>query len=181
MRSSSTMQVRSTARRATAVGVAALLLAGCTADPPPPVESEPTVTTTTVAPVVESENLVVVAVDDIGIGFNPHLLADQSPATSAVSALVLPSPFRPALDPADPAATIMLLDPAVLISAEVTSQAPFTVTYRLRPEAQWSDGAPVAAEDFHYLWQQMISQPGVVDPAGYALIDNVGRPVAEKQ
>ena len=173
MRSSSTMQVRSTARRATAVGVAALLLAGCTADPPPPVESEPTVTTTTVAPVVESENLVVVAVDDIGIGFNPHLLADQSPATSAVSALVLPSPFRPALDPADPAATIMLLDPAVLISAEVTSQAPFTVTYRLRPEAQWSDGAPVAAEDFHYLWQQMISQPGVVDPAGYALIDNV--------
>ena len=36
-----------------------------------------------------------VAIDDIGMGFNPHLLADQSPTNAAVSSLVLPSPFRP--------------------------------------------------------------------------------------
>lgn len=162
-------------RRLRTLGITsiALILASCTANPPPPVESEPTTVTTTASPPVETGDPVVVAIDDVGIGFNPHLLADLSPANSAVSALVLPSPFRPILDPQNPAETIWVPDSAVLISAEVTSQSPFTVTYQLRNEAQWSDGAPVAAEDFRYLWQQMISQPGVVDPAGYAAIDNV--------
>ena len=45
---------------------------------------------------------VVVAIDDIGLGFNPHLRSDQSPATAAVAAMVLPSPFRPTPDPAVP-------------------------------------------------------------------------------
>ena len=55
----------------------------------------------------------------------------------------------------------------------MTSEAPFTIRYQLRNEAQWSDGAPIAAEDFRYLWQQMISVPGVVNPAGYQMIDDV--------
>lgn len=157
------------------IGAIALVLAACTANPPPPVESDPTPvsTTTTVPAPTETGDPVVVAIDDVGIGFNPHLLSDQSPANSAVSALVLPSPFRPAVDPENPDNTIWLPDSTVLVSAEVTSQNPFTITYQLRDEAQWSDSAPIAAEDFRYLWQQMISQPGVVDPAGYALIDNV--------
>lgn len=151
----------------------ALILASCTANPPPPVESEPTpVTTTTAAPVATGDP-VVVAIDDVGLGFNPHLLSDQSPANSAVSALVLPSPFRPISDPVNPDDTVWVPDSTVLVSAEVTNQNPFTITYRLRNEAQWSDSAPIAAEDFRYLWRQMISQPGVVDPAGYALIDDV--------
>lgn len=156
-----------------AVGAVVLALSACTANPPPPVESEPATSTTALAPPVETGAPVVVAIDDVGIGFNPHLLADQSPATSAVAELVLPSPFRPSVDPEDPDNTVYIADPAVLVSAEVTSQNPFTVSYRLRDEAAWSDGAPIAAEDFHYLWQQMISQPGVIDPAGYALIDDV--------
>lgn len=151
----------------------ALILASCTANPPPPVESEPTPVTTTAAAPVETGDPVVVAIDDVGIGFNPHLLADLSPANAAVSALVLPSPFRPVSAAENPSVTYWAPDSAVLVSAEVTSQDPFTVTYQLRNEAQWSDGAPIAAEDFRYLWQQMTSQPGVVDPAGYALIDNV--------
>lgn len=172
-------QVRALGIRVGAAAAIALVLASCTANPPPPVESEPTpVSTTTTAAPVETGDPVVVAIDDVGIGFNPHLLSDQSPATSAVSSLVLPSPFRPAVDPQavgpqGAANTIWVPDPAVLVSAEVTSQNPFTITYQLRNEAQWSDSAPIAAEDFRYLWQQMISQPGVVDPAGYALIDDV--------
>jgi ABC-type transport system substrate-binding protein len=59
------------------------------------------------------------------------------------------------------------------VSAEVTNQNPFTVTYKIRPEAQWTDNAPVAADDFWYLWRQMVGQPGVVDPAGYDLITGV--------
>src|ERR1700738_2572086 len=65
------------------------------------------------------------------------------------------------------------MDPTLLVSADVTSQNPFTVTYKIKPEAQWTDNAPIAADDFWYLWRQMVSQPGVVDPAGYDLITGV--------
>ncbi|MGW0172558.1 ABC transporter family substrate-binding protein [Rhodococcus sp. NPDC003322] len=150
--------------------VAGLALAGCTANPPPPVEStdspKPTTTVTT-------KNTVVVSIDEIGQGFNPHLLSDQSPVGAAVTSMVLPSPFRPVPSPTVPGGTDWVPDESLLVSADVTSQDPFTITYQLRNEAQWSDSAPIAAEDFRYLWQQMVSQPGVVDPAGYALIDDI--------
>jgi ABC-type transport system substrate-binding protein len=113
------------------------------------------------------------AIDSIGPGFNPHLLSDQSPVNAAISSLVLPSSFRPVPDPASPTGSRWELDTTLLQSAEVTSQNPFTVTYKIRPEAQWTDNAPIAADDFWYLWRQMVSQPGVVDPAGYDLITGV--------
>ncbi|NUS44373.1 MAG: ABC transporter family substrate-binding protein, partial [Mycobacteriaceae bacterium] len=147
-----------------------MAVASCAANPPPPVprtdSPKPSFTPTT-------KESVVVAVDGVGAGFNPHLLADQSPTLVAVSQLVLPSPFRPASDPARPGVTNWVPDSSVLVSAEVTTQQPFTVTYTLRDDAQWSDGAPIAAEDFRYLWQQMITQPGVIDPAGYRLIADI--------
>ena len=152
------------------LAVAALVLTACTADPPPPIEqAEPT---TTPAPTPQ-RSTVVVAIDEVGSGFNPHLLADQSPVTDAVAELVLPSAFRAVPDPDTPGAALWVLDDALLLSAEVTDESPFTITYRLRDEAQWSDGAPIAAEDFRYLWRQMVTRPGVVDPAGYRLIDDI--------
>lgn len=147
-----------------------LFAAACTSNPPPPIEVTPTETTQADAPAVRG-NAVVVAIDAVDEGFNPHLLSDWSPVAGAVASLVLPSPFRPTRDATG--ATVWEPDPAILISAEVTSTAPFTITYQLRNEAQWSDSAPIAAEDFHYLWRQMIGTPGTVDPAGYGLIDNV--------
>ncbi|MCZ4520759.1 ABC transporter family substrate-binding protein [Rhodococcus ruber] len=153
------------------VSAIALVLTACTADPPPPIESVETPVSTTMVP-AKTGDPVVVAIDDVGIGFNPHLLADQSPATAAVSSLVLPSPFRPTRN-AGTGVTVWEPDLSLMISAEVTSQSPFTIRYQLRNEAQWSDSAPIAAEDFRYLWQQMITQPGVVDSAGYALISDI--------
>ncbi|GAB2938031.1 ABC transporter family substrate-binding protein [Rhodococcus aerolatus] len=172
---------------ATALAVTVLVaLAGCTADPPPPVPG-PTATTTTAAPLPatpgDPARTLVVEVDDLGPGFNPHRVADLTPVSTAVADLVLPSAFRPqgvgttaastAGDEPAPQPTSWQLDPSLLVSAEVTSTAPFTVTYTVRREAQWSDGAPIAAEDFRYLWEQMTSQPGVVDPAGYGLVRDV--------
>ncbi|HEY5149768.1 MAG TPA: ABC transporter family substrate-binding protein, partial [Mycobacterium sp.] len=104
---------------------------------------------------------------------NPHLLSDQSPVNAAIAALVLPSAFRPVPDPSTPTGSRWEIDPTLLVSAEVTTQDPFTVTYKIRPEASWTDNAPIAADDFWYLWRQMVSQPGVVDPAGYDLITGV--------
>jgi len=161
-----------TVLRALLVCLAALLpvLGGCTANPPPPIESTES---PEVEPAEPVKNTVVVAIDDIGTGFNPHLRSDQSPATAAVGSMVLPSPFRPVPDPEAPGSTRWVRDEALIESASVTSQEPFRITYQLRDQANWSDGAPIAAEDFVFLWQQMISQPGAADPAGYRQIADV--------
>lgn len=148
-----------------------LVTAACTVSPPPAPQS--TETTNVPPPPPARPTQIIMGIDSIGAGFNPHLLSDQSPVNAAISALVLPSSFRPVPDPATPTGSRWEMDPTLLVSAEVTNQNPFTVTYKIRPEASWTDNAPIAADDFWYLWRQMVSQPGVVDPAGYDLITGV--------
>lgn len=153
---------------AVAVSAAALVASGCMASPPPPVQpSAP-------APVqaeYPTEKTIYVATDAIGAGFNPHLAADQSPVTTALGTLTLPSAFDPV--PGPDGDLRWELSPSLLTSATVTSTAPFTVTYRIQTDAQWSDGLPITGDDFIYLWQQMSRQPNAVSPAGYRLIDSV--------
>jgi ABC-type transport system substrate-binding protein len=167
--------VPTTLRRVSAVAGAltsALVLGtACTVSPPPAPQSTDTTETTTPPPPRATQ--IIMAIDSIGPGFNPHLLSDQSPVNAAISSLVLPSSFRPVPDPNSPTGSRWQLDTTLLVSAEVTNQKPFTVTYTIRPEAQWTDNAPIGADDFWYLWRQMVSQPGVVDPAGYDLITGV--------
>lgn len=153
------------------VSLVGLALAACTVNPPPAPQS--TDTPHNSAPPPQRPTQIIMGIDSIGAGFNPHLLSDLSPVNAAISALVLPSAFRPVPDPATPTGSRWEMDPTLLVSADVTNQNPFTVTYKIRPEAQWTDNAPIAADDFWYLWRQMVSQPGVVDPAGYDLITGV--------
>lgn len=152
------------------------LVTACTNAPPPPL-----VEPTTSAPETTSSSgqpmptEVVVGLDHLEGGFNPHTLADLSPTSSALSSLMLPSVFRPAADGS------LQLDTTLMESAEVVPEAgKFTVRYRIRKEAGWSDGAPIAAEDFVYLWEQLRSQPGVADPGGYQLIEDVASRQAGK-
>lgn len=153
------------------VALLGVVLSACTVSPPPAPQSTDTPHTTPPPPPHPTQ--IIMAIDSIGAGFNPHLLSDLSPVNAAISALVLPSAFRPVPDPSSPTGSRWEMDPTLLVSAEVTSENPFTVTYKIRPEAQWTDNAPIAADDFWYLWRQMVSQPGVVDPAGYDLITGV--------
>jgi ABC-type transport system substrate-binding protein len=153
------------------VSLAGLVLAACTVSPPPAPQS--TDTPHNSPPPPQRPTQIIMGIDSIGAGFNPHLLSDLSPVNAAISALVLPSAFRPVPDATTPTGSRWELDPTLLVAAEVTNQNPFTVTYKIRPEAQWTDNAPIAADDFWYLWRQMVSQPGVVDPAGYDLITGV--------
>ncbi|MGI5127573.1 ABC transporter substrate-binding protein [Pseudonocardia sp. CA-107938] len=149
------------------LALVALLAAGCTNEPVPrPAPTTPTPTVTPTPPPGKPSELVV-GVGDLPGGFNPHLLADVSPITQALSTLVLPSVFR-----VDSAGTPQL-DRTVATSATVTSTAPFTVSYELNLEASWSTNAPIAAEDFVYLWERMRADPGVADAAGYRLITAV--------
>ncbi|MPZ66060.1 MAG: ABC transporter family substrate-binding protein [Pseudonocardiaceae bacterium] len=145
--------------------VTALVLS-CTADPPPLVAPDQAVEPA--APTAsEQPEEIVIGVDDLDGGFNPHTLADLTPTGAALAGLLLPSAFRQQPDGS------WQLDRTLLSSAEVTGTDPFTVTYRIRQDAAWSDTAPIAAEDFGYLAEQMRSQPGVIDSAGYQLIDQV--------
>ena len=153
------------------VALVGLALAACTVKAPPAPQS--TDTPRNSAPPPQRITQIIMGIDSIGAGFNPHLLSDLSPVNAAISALVLPSAFRPVPDPDTPTGSRWELDPTLLVSADVTNQNPFTVTYKIRPEAQWTDNAPIGADDFWYLWRQMVSQPGVVDPAGYDLITGV--------
>jgi ABC-type transport system substrate-binding protein len=143
--------------------LAAAAVLSCTAAPPPLAPPVPTTTPTATRPPEE----IVVGVDDLGGGFNPHTLADLTPTGTAVAGLVLPSAFRQQADGS------WQLDRTLLSSAAVTGTDPFTVTYRIRQDAAWSDTAPIAAEDFGYLAEQMRTQPGVINSAGYQLIDRV--------
>jgi ABC-type transport system substrate-binding protein len=167
--------VPTTLRRLSGVAVALLSVLGlataCTVKPPPAPQS--TETSVVAAPPPPKAMQIIMAIDSIGPGFNAHLLSDQSPVNAAISALVLPSSFRPIPDFRSPTGSRWELDPTLLESAEVTNQNPFTVTYKIRPEAQWTDNAPIGADDYWYLWRQMVGEPGVVDPAGYDLITGV--------
>jgi ABC-type transport system substrate-binding protein len=150
---------------AAALAVSVAVLAGCTQAPPPPLVTTPAARTSAVLPTDTSH--VVVGVDGIGGGYNPHELSDQSAVTTALANLLLPSVFRTAPDGTP------TLDHTLMVSAEVTDASPFTVVYQLRTDATWSDGTPVDAADFVYLRSQMVGQPGVIDPAGYRLISGI--------
>ncbi|MCT1711372.1 ABC transporter substrate-binding protein [Dietzia cinnamea] len=155
-------------RRASAVLGAALALvvaSGCVADPPPPTVVGDDRTDGTAVSLTDGG--ILLALDRVEAGFNPHLLADQGADTDLVASLLLPSAFVPGVD-GEP-----VLNRDLLLSAAPLPDAPETIRYTIDQQAQWSDGVPVAAEDFEYLWQQMTGQPGVVDPAGYEQIVDV--------
>lgn len=143
----------------------AVLLAACT-PPNLPAPIAPTAGTS-ISSAPPAPGTLVVGLDGTSgpiAGFNPYAVADYSPASQAVASLVLPSAFVMAADGS------VGTDPDVVDWVAVTSVDPFTVTYLLDRKASWSDGTPITAEDFSYLRDQLLVQPGTVASAGYRLI-----------
>lgn len=163
---------RSVRRRAglalAAAATTLVVVTGCVADPPPPTVvgggGEDAAGDT---PVSLDAGGLLLTLDRVEEGFNPHLLADQGVDTDLVASLLLPSAFVPGPDGG------FVLNEDLLVSAGPLPDDPATIRYTIDPKAQWSDGVPVAAEDFEYLWRQMTTQPGVVDPVGYGRIVEV--------
>lgn len=58
---------------------------------------------------------------------------------------------------------------AVLINDDGT----FTVTYRIRPEARWSDGTPITSTDVWFTWRAILDTQGSLQTIGYDLITGV--------
>lgn len=50
---------------------------------------------------------------------------------------------------------------------------PMRVTYRIRPEAVWSDGEPITSEDFAYTWREITRGRGIYDTTGYDQISAI--------
>jgi peptide/nickel transport system substrate-binding protein len=44
-----------------------------------------------------------------------------------------------------------------LASAEFTTKPPFTITYRIRPDARWSDGVAITAQDFVFTHRAIVA------------------------
>lgn len=73
--------------------------------------------------------------------------------------------------------TSVVVNEALLESAEVTSEDPMTVVYKIQPDAVWSDGTPITADDFVYT--QAVQDPESCADClaaftdGYSSIDSV--------
>lgn len=103
-------------------------------------------------------------------GFNPYVTDQGNSAGLAIANAILPSAFIVQDD------QTTKLNTDLLASADVTSQSPLTVEYTIKKTAVWSDGTPVSADDFVYLWQHLNgSIPGllVTNATGYNLISAV--------
>lgn len=44
---------------------------------------------------------------------------------------------------------------------------PVRITYRINPDAVWSDGTPITSRDFEYLWRQIVTGEDIWDTTGY--------------
>jgi peptide/nickel transport system substrate-binding protein len=53
------------------------------------------------------------------------------------------------------------------------SESPFTVTFKIRPEAVWEDGSPITSADFDFTWRAMLGTPGAIRTAGYEQIESI--------
>lgn len=64
--------------------------------------------------------------------------------------------------------------PSPLLADEPTVDTDDTgaqrVTYRINPEAVWSDGDPITSDDFAYTWEEIATGKDVWDPTGYEQI-----------
>jgi ABC-type transport system substrate-binding protein len=103
-------------------------------------------------------------------GFNPNTSANNSPAVQDVVGNVYPSVFRGQPD------FSVRLDGELMAGAELTSDRPQTVTYRIRGDAVWSDGTPISDDDFTYLWRRSNGSDRRIDVAsttGYQDIESV--------
>jgi peptide/nickel transport system substrate-binding protein len=103
-------------------------------------------------------------------GFNQFTSKDTGTSVINVEEGILPAPFR-----VHPDFTVQL-DKDLMVSAEITSTAPQTIVYKIRPEAKWSDGVPIDAKDFIFMWKSLNGSNAKLDVAsttGYEDIKSV--------
>jgi peptide/nickel transport system substrate-binding protein len=110
------------------------------------------------------------AADQEPTGFNYNTSKDNGTSVLNVTVNMFPPVFRLHPDYS------VQLNKELMDSAEQTSTDPQTIVYKIKPEAAWSDGTPVSADDFVYLWKNLngsIKGNDVAATTGYDQIESV--------
>src|SRR5262245_38285896 len=52
-------------------------------------------------------------------------------------------------------------------------QSPFTITYKINPDANWADGSPITSADFDFTMKAILNTTGAYTTTGYDKIDSI--------
>jgi peptide/nickel transport system substrate-binding protein len=52
-------------------------------------------------------------------------------------------------------------------------QSPFTITYKINPDANWADGSPITSEDFDFTMKAILNTTGAYTTVGYDKIESI--------
>lgn len=103
-----------------------------------------------------------------------------SPITSCANASWLPwtawEHVMPRLMQTDPKGNFGASDLLVEAPTEQNGgikPSPFTITYKLRPEAIWDDGSPITSEDVKFTWDAIMKTTGTIGTTGYDQINSI--------
>jgi peptide/nickel transport system substrate-binding protein len=103
-----------------------------------------------------------------------------SPITSCANASWLPwtawEHVMPRLMQTDPKGNFVASD--LLVEAPTEQNGgiktnPFTLTYKLRPEAVWDDGSQITSEDVKFTWDAIMKTTGTIGTTGYEQIKSI--------
>src|SRR5215216_1724016 len=110
------------------------------------------------------------AADQEPTGFNNNTSSDNGTSVANIVINTMPVAFHLTPD------FKVVMNEDLLDSAEQTSEDPQTIVYKIKQEAVWSDGTPVSADDFIYLWKNQngtIKDNDVSGTTGYDQIQSV--------
>jgi peptide/nickel transport system substrate-binding protein len=139
------------------VAATALIAAGC---------SSTTGSSASGSSPVKSGGTLTFALDEDVAGFNSLLAGDNEFVLTEILDQTLPRVFvvQPDLKPA--------LNTEVVTSATVAKSSPQTIVYQVNPKAVWSDGVPINADDFIYVWHALSGNPKFKDVGGKPFLPN---------
>jgi len=103
-----------------------------------------------------------------------------NPMTSCANASWLPwvawEHVMPRLMESDPRGNLIASDLLVEAPSEQNGGIetdPFTITYKLRPEAVWDDGSRITSEDVKFTWDAVMKTTGTITTTGYDQIKSI--------
>ena len=89
------------------------------------------------------------AADQEPTGFNNNTSKDNGTSVANIVINMMPVAFHLTPD------FKVVMNEDLLDSAEQTSEDPQTIVYKIKQNAAWSDGTPISADDFIYLWKNL--------------------------
>jgi peptide/nickel transport system substrate-binding protein len=110
------------------------------------------------------------AADQEPTGFNNNTSKDNGTSVANIVINMFPVAFHLTPD------FKVVLNQDLLESATQTSEDPQTIVYKIKQNAVWSDGTPITADDFIYLWKNLngtIKDNDVSGTTGYDQVKSV--------